>query len=100
MSSIYPRKALHQLDIIVVGCGLGGLAAAWCLGEAGHRVTVLEAAVAIGEVGAGIQITPNVTRLLFRWGLRDKLMESVVEPEAITFRRCECSLSLVKRRNP
>jgi salicylate hydroxylase len=52
-------------------------------------VTVLEAAPAIGEVGAGIQIGPNLTRLLIRWGLDEKLRAVAVKPEAITFRRCK-----------
>jgi salicylate hydroxylase len=83
-----PRPS-PSLNIVVVGCGLGGLAAAYCLGSAGHNVTVLEAASAIGEVGAGIQVGPNLTRLLIRWGLSEKLKEVSVVPEAITFRRCE-----------
>ena len=58
------RKASLQLHIIIIGCGLGGLAAAHCLAQAGHRITLLESAPAIGEVGAGIQVTPNVSRLL------------------------------------
>lgn len=39
-----------QLDIIVVGAGLGGLAAAIALRRGGHNVTILEQAVALGEV--------------------------------------------------
>jgi salicylate hydroxylase len=89
MPSIYSQTTSHPLDVIIVGCGVGGLAVAWCLGEAGHHVTVLEAATAIGEVGAGIQLSPNLTRLLIRWGLGDKLKELTVMPEAITFRRCK-----------
>lgn len=81
------QKAPLQLHILVVGCGLGGLAAAHCLVQAGHRITLLEAAPAIGEVGAGIQVSPNVSRLLFRWGLRDALTKLAVEPEAIVLRR-------------
>ncbi|TFK47446.1 FAD/NAD(P)-binding domain-containing protein [Heliocybe sulcata] len=83
------RRATVPLDIVVVGCGLGGLAAAYCLGQAGHKVTVLDSAHAIGEVGAGIQVTPNVTRLLFRWGLRPVLEEVIVKPEALAFHRWE-----------
>ena len=81
------RAASHRLHILVVGCGMGGLAAAHCLGKAGHRITLFEAASAIGEVGAGIQITPNVSRLLRRWGAGDALERVGVRPEAIVLRR-------------
>ncbi|EKM59723.1 uncharacterized protein PHACADRAFT_250403 [Phanerochaete carnosa HHB-10118-sp] len=81
------RKAPLRLHILVVGCGLGGLAAAHCLAQAGHKITLVEAAHAIGEVGAGIQVTPNVTRLLRRWGLGDAVEKIAVRPEAIVFRR-------------
>lgn len=86
--SIYgSRKASLSLDIIVVGCGLGGLGAAFCLTQAGHRVTLVESAPVIGEVGAGIQVSPNSSRLLRRWGLGKHLEEIAVKPEAIAFRR-------------
>jgi salicylate hydroxylase len=86
--SIYgSRKASLILDIIVVGCGLGGLAAAFCLSQAGHRVTIVESAPKIAEVGAGIQVSPNSSRLLRRWGLGKHLEEIAVRPEAISFRR-------------
>ena len=81
------RKASHQLHILVVGCGMGGLAAAHCLGKAGHKVTLFEAASAIGEVGAGIQVTPNISRLLRRWGAGLALEAVGVRPEAIVLRR-------------
>lgn len=82
------RKAPLSLDIIVIGCGLGGLAAAHSLAHAGHRVTIVESAPAIGEIGAGIQITPNLSRLLIRWGLGEHLKKIAVKPEAIALRRC------------
>ncbi|KAI0347313.1 FAD/NAD(P)-binding domain-containing protein [Trametopsis cervina] len=81
------RRAALKLHILVIGCGLGGLAAAHCLAHAGHKITLIESAPAIGEVGAGIQVSPNVTRLLRRWGLGEALEKVAVRPEAICFRR-------------
>lgn len=81
------RRAPLSIDVLVVGCGLGGLAAAHCLAKAGHRVTIIEAASAIGEVGAGIQVSPNISRLLRRWGLGNKLEKLAVRPEGIQFMR-------------
>ncbi|EJU02716.1 FAD/NADP-binding domain-containing protein, partial [Dacryopinax primogenitus] len=66
---------------------LGGLAAAFALQKAGHRCTILEQAPAIGEVGAGIQVTPNVSRILLSWGLGPQLERTAVIPGAIVFRR-------------
>ena len=86
--SIYNgRQAEHKLRILVVGCGLGGLAATYCLSQAGHTITVIDSATELREVGAGIQVTPNVSRLLIRWGLGEQLSKVAVEPEAVVFRR-------------
>lgn len=86
--SIYgSRRASLVLNIVVVGCGIGGLATAFCLSQAGHRVTIVEAASKIGEVGAGIQVSPNSSRLLRRWGLGKQLERTAVKPEAVVFRR-------------
>jgi len=81
------RRASLPLNIIIIGCGLGGLAAAFALGKAGHRVQIIESAPTIGEVGAGIQVTPNVSRILIRWGLGQHLKDIAVLPEAIALRR-------------
>ncbi|KZT51075.1 FAD/NAD(P)-binding domain-containing protein [Calocera cornea HHB12733] len=83
------RTAPCKLRIIIVGCGLGGLAAAFALQKAGHECVILEQAPAIGEVGAGIQVTPNVSRVLLSWGLGPQLERTAVIPQAIVFRRWE-----------
>ncbi|KAJ4000374.1 FAD/NAD-P-binding domain-containing protein [Lentinula boryana] len=83
------RMAQKQLKILVVGCGIGGLAAAYALGRAGHSITVIESSTSIGEIGAGIQIGPNLSRILIRWGLEQRL-KSVSErdkPTWFTFHR-------------
>lgn len=89
-----------SLDITIVGAGIGGLAAAYLLGRAGHHITVLESASTLSDVGAGIQITPNMTRLLLRWGLGDKLKEIAVVPKALSLRRCNYHAFLSIRSVP
>ena len=61
--------------MIIVGGGIGGLAAALACGQAGARPLVLERAATFSEVGAGIQMGPNVTRTLHAWGLAEDLQE-------------------------
>jgi len=60
-------------DVIVVGAGLGGLAAALALQQRGLRVRVYERAAQLGEVGAGITSHPNLTRAMERLGLGEGL---------------------------
>lgn len=81
------KQAPLSLHVIIVGCGLGGLAAAHCLARSGHKITILEASSEIGEVGAGIQVSPNISRLLIRWGLGPQLEKLAVIPEGIQFLR-------------
>ncbi len=61
------------MRVIVAGGGIGGLAAALALVRRGATVCVLERAAALREVGAGLQLSPNATRLLARWGLEGEL---------------------------
>src|SRR5215831_9327401 len=63
---------MTQPDVIVVGGGIGGLSAAYALLRRGLRVRVLERAMEFGEVGAGIQIAPNCTRILHGYGLLEE----------------------------
>ncbi|EKJ72042.1 hypothetical protein FPSE_07784 [Fusarium pseudograminearum CS3096] len=82
-------KTQIELRIVVVGAGLGGLATAVALARRGHKVVVLEQAAALGEVGAGIQIPSNSSRLLLRCGIGPYLEQYAVKPESMTFRRWE-----------
>lgn len=57
-------ELIMSMQIIVVGAGLVGLGAAISCLLAGHDVQILEAAVEIREVGAGIEVLPNSSRIL------------------------------------
>lgn len=76
-----------KFNIIVIGGGLGGLACALFLRRNGHSVTVLEASKQLSEVGAGIQIPPNSSRILDHYGLTSAFEKVVVTPSHINLRR-------------
>ncbi|KAK5094594.1 hypothetical protein LTR24_003535 [Lithohypha guttulata] len=73
----------HPLKVGVVGAGLGGLAASIALSRAGARVTVLEAASELGEIGAGIQMFGNVSRFLIRTGVDAIIGENLVQCDEV-----------------
>jgi salicylate hydroxylase len=70
--------------IIVAGAGIGGLTAALSLAAKGFRVIILEKAERLEEAGAGLQLSPNASRLLIDLGLRPRLASRAVMPEAIS----------------
>jgi len=75
------------VKISVIGGGLGGLSAALHLIRAGLDVQVYEQAPRITEIGAGIQISPNASRLLIRLGLKPAMDAAGVFPQAVHQRR-------------
>jgi salicylate hydroxylase len=77
----------QTMRVIIVGGGIGGLTAAIALRQTGWSVRVIERAEQFGEVGAGVQLGPNATRVLKRLGLGEKLYEIAVAPEALRFLR-------------
>ncbi|UUV31450.1 FAD-dependent oxidoreductase [Amycolatopsis roodepoortensis] len=79
--------ASQSFEVVVVGGGLGGLCAALSLRQRGLRVTVVEAAPALGEIGAGIQTAPNASRILIGLGLRARLERVRTEPQDQVRRR-------------
>ncbi len=62
-------------DIIVVGGGIGGLAAALSVQESGKSVAIFEQAPEFGEVGAGIQLAPNALEVLDRLGVKEEILK-------------------------
>ncbi len=75
--------ARAELPILIAGGGIGGLAAALALALKGRRVRVLEKAPEFGEIGYGIQMGPNVSRMLDRLGLLKALEPHAVFPDAL-----------------
>lgn len=75
------------MKVAIIGGGIGGLSAALHLLKAGIDVRVYEQAPRITEIGAGIQISPNASRLLIRLGLRPALDAAGVFPKAVHQRR-------------
>ncbi len=69
--------------IIVAGAGIGGLTAARALAAKGFRVVVLEKAERLEEAGAGLQLSPNASRVLVELGLQPRLASRAVMPDAI-----------------
>jgi salicylate hydroxylase len=73
-------------DVIVVGGGIGGLSAAFALARKGRSVRVLERSAEFGEVGAGIQVAPNCTRILNSYGLLDEAKALGVLPVSMVMK--------------
>ncbi|MEQ9260810.1 MAG: FAD-dependent oxidoreductase, partial [Roseovarius sp.] len=75
--------ALEGMKIVVIGAGIGGLAAARALALRGAQVTLLEQAPEIREVGAGLQVSPNGYRVIEALGLGAGLREKGIRAEAV-----------------
>lgn len=69
--------------IIVAGAGIGGLTVALSLANAGFRVIVMEQAERLEETGAGLQLSPNASRILVSLGLGGQIADNAVAPDAI-----------------
>ncbi len=77
------------MRVVIVGAGIGGLTAAALLGRAGHDVVVVERARALGEVGAGIQISPNASRVFAELEAAEELRAIGTAPRRVVLRRWE-----------
>jgi salicylate hydroxylase len=84
------------LRVAVIGGGIGGITAALSLLRAGADVHVYERAKTLSEVGAGIQVSPNASRILHRLGLADALANMGVKPLAFHQRRWDDGRTLLR----
>ncbi len=83
-------------DVLIVGGGIGGLSAAVALSRKGIRVRLYERATEFGEVGAGLQIAPNCTRILADYGLLDEVKSLGVLPKAMVMKDAVDSAELTR----
>ncbi|MEV6318928.1 3-hydroxybenzoate 6-monooxygenase [Streptomyces sp. NPDC051776] len=72
-----------MVNILIVGGGIGGLAAAIGIARNGHRATVLERRDTFAELGAGIQLAPNAFRALDHLGVGDAVRDRAVHIDAL-----------------
>ncbi len=72
--------------VLIAGAGLGGLTAGLALMQRGHRVRIYEQATDLREIGAGVQLGANGTRLLISLGLEEAMLKVVCVPMGREFR--------------
>ena len=73
-------------SIVIVGAGIGGLTAALTLSARGHAVTLIERRTGFSEAGAGLQLSPNASRVLMRLGLGPEIRRAAGEPRRVAVR--------------
>jgi salicylate hydroxylase len=73
----------NSTSVAIAGAGIGGLAAALALQRRGFTVRVFEQAAGLGEIGAGMHLSPNGMKVMHALGLEAALAEIAARPQAI-----------------
>lgn len=73
-------------QVVIAGAGVAGLTAALAFAKRGYRVQVFEQAQRLEAAGAGLQLSPNATRILRQLGVLDRLLPAAVRPEAVVLK--------------
>ncbi|PBB18316.1 FAD-dependent monooxygenase [Mesorhizobium sp. WSM4313] len=73
-------------QIVIAGAGIAGLTAALAFAERGFPVTLFEQARQLEAAGAGLQLSPNATRILRRLGVLDRLLPNAIRPQAVVLK--------------
>ncbi|MFB9760596.1 FAD-dependent monooxygenase [Ectobacillus funiculus] len=76
----------QEKEVLVIGGGIGGVAAALASAEAGHKTKILEQAPQFGEIGAGIQMGPNAMAVLERFGVAGEIAKVAVFPKRLVLK--------------
>lgn len=75
------------MKIVIAGAGIGGMTAALALAREGHDVLVLERALSVSPLGAGLQVSANARRVLVDLGLGEEFASIATESSRIVVRR-------------
>lgn len=81
--------------ILIAGAGIGGLTAALALVREGYRIIIAEQADSLSDVGAGIQLSPNATRVLNALDLGPRLKDRAVVPDGVSVRHARSGSEIV-----
>ena len=85
------------MKILIVGAGIGGLVSALCLNKKGYEVEIYEQSEVLSELGAGVQLSPNATRVLDYLELTDDLKPHIFEPRSFQFLNYKTEKIILKR---
>jgi salicylate hydroxylase len=80
--------------VLIAGGGIGGLSAALACARAGAEVALFERSAEFSEFGAGIQLSPNVVKILYGWDLQKTLAEVVAFPDRLQVRSASSGAEL------
>ena len=86
------------MNIIIVGAGIGGLVSALCLNKKGYKVEIYEQVEALSELGAGVQLSPNATRVLNYLDLFEDLEPYIFEPNSFQFLNYSSGKIIIERK--
>ena len=77
---------IRSRQVIIAGAGVAGLTAALAFAERGYAVRLFEQASRLEAAGAGIQLSPNTTRILRKLGVLERLLPAALRPEAVVLK--------------
>ncbi|TFK61683.1 FAD/NAD(P)-binding domain-containing protein [Pluteus cervinus] len=91
-----PKQTSHPVDFVIVGAGLTGLSCAIALRRVGHRVQVLDRSPTLHMTAGGARVPPNMSKILYHWGLEEEVRKISFKSRAIHLLLCESGEHLGK----